>query len=137
MNLFQILIVFPLENPIITGINVIAGGPCSGKTSLIKALSEKGYKTTPETAEQMIKEGKNVLYNLHRIHFLFFFNFHYFLKNLGIRAGISVEKQRRDPVAWQMNLLKKDFNLMDQLANDGNIVVTDTSFIETVVFANR
>merc|ERR1712150_42856 len=55
----------------------------------------------------------------------------------GIKAGISVEKQRRDPVAWQMNLLKKDFNLMDQLANDGNIVVTDTSFIETVVFANR
>ena len=48
-----------------------------------------------------------------------------------------MEKQRRDPVAWQMNLLKKDFNLMDQLANDGNIVVTDTSFIETVVFANR
>ena len=100
-------------------------------------MSEKGYKTIPETAEQMIKEGKNVLYNLHRIHFVFFFNFHYFLKNLGIRAGISVEKQRRDPVAWQMNLLKKDFNLMDQLANDGNIVVTDTSFIETVVFANR
>jgi len=99
------------EKPIITGINVIAGGPCSGKTSLIKALSEKGYKTIPETAEQMIKEG--------------------------IRAGISVEKQRRDPVAWQMNLLKKDFNLMDQLANDGNTVVTDTSFIETVVFANR
>ena len=48
-----------------------------------------------------------------------------------------MEKQRRDPVAWQMNLLKKDFNLMDQLANDGNIVVTDTSFIETVVFADR
>ena len=64
-----------------------------------------------------------------------YFNFQYFL--IGIRAGISVEKQRRDPVAWQMNLLKKDFNLMDQLANDGNTVVTDTSFIETVVFANR
>ena len=81
MNLFQILIVFPLENPIITGINVIAGGPCSGKTSLIKALSEKGFKTIPETAEQMIKEGKNVLYNLHRIHSLFFSIATIFLKN--------------------------------------------------------
>ena len=61
----------------------------------------------------------------------------YFFFKIGIKNGISVEQQRRDPVAWQMNLLQKDFDLMDQLANDGNIVVTDTSFIETVVFADR
>ena len=39
----------------ITDIYVIAGGPCSGKTSILKALNEKGYETVPETAEQMIK----------------------------------------------------------------------------------
>ena len=38
-----------------TDIYVIAGGPCSGKTSILKALNEKGYETIPETAEQMIK----------------------------------------------------------------------------------
>ena len=39
----------------ITDIYVIAGGPCSGKTSILKALNEKGYETVPETAEEMIK----------------------------------------------------------------------------------
>jgi hypothetical protein len=30
-----------------TGIHVIAGGPCSGKTSLLKALTADGYRTYP------------------------------------------------------------------------------------------
>ena len=57
----------------------------------------------------------------------------------GVKAGIPVEQQRKDPVAWQMDLLKKDFLLFDQLADRGSrkIVLTDTSFIETVVFAAR
>ena len=38
-----------------------------------------------------------------------------------------------------MDLLKKDFLLFDQLAERGpeKVVLTDTSFIETVVFAAR
>ena len=50
-----------------------------------------------------------------------------------------MEQQRKDPVAWQMDLLKKDYLLFDQLADRSSrkIVLTDTSFIETVVFAAR
>jgi len=94
-----------------TKIHVIAGGPCSGKTSLLKALAKTGYSTVPETAEQLINEG--------------------------LKAGISVEEQRKDPVAWQMDLLKKDFALFDDLSNSKEVVLTDTSFIETVVFGSR
>ena len=66
----------------------------------------------------------------------------YFKRSLikaGVKAGIPVEQQRKDPVAWQMDLLKKDYLLFDQLADRGSrkIVLTDTSFIETVVFAAR
>ena len=94
-----------------TQIHVIAGGPCSGKTSLLKELAKRGINTIPETAEQMI--------------------------NAGIKAGISVEEQRKDPAAWQLELLKKDFLLFDKLAESLELVMTDTSFIETVVFGAR
>ena len=55
----------------ITDIYVIAGGPCSGKTSILKALNEKGYETVPETAEQMIKAktSKEMDGTLHLISF--------------------------------------------------------------------
>ena len=54
-----------------TDIYVIAGGPCSGKTSILKALNEKGYETVPETAEQMIKArtSKEMDGTLHLISF--------------------------------------------------------------------
>ena len=42
-----------------TGIYVIAGGPCSGKTSILKALSEKAYSklnTEKLKVEQGIKK---------------------------------------------------------------------------------
>ena len=94
-----------------TGIVVIAGGPCSGKTSLLKALDDRGFETIPETAETII--------------------------NAGIKEGISVEEQRKDPVAWQMDLLQKDYSLFDLLSERQEIVLTDTSFIETLVFAER
>ena len=101
------------KNTLITKSNifVIAGAPCSGKTSVLKLLKEKGYETIPETAEEMINEG--------------------------LKKGISVEEQRKDPVAWQMELLKKDFELFDELSERRNVVFTDTSFIETVVFGAR
>ena len=94
-----------------TGIYVIAGGPCSGKTSLVKALANEGLKTIPETAEQWINEGN--------------------------KAGIPVEEQRKDPIEWQMDLLQKDFALFDKLADTEGLVITDTSFIETSVFSSR
>eukprot|EP00092_Neocalanus_flemingeri_P049507 GFUD01056917.1.p1 GENE.GFUD01056917.1~~GFUD01056917.1.p1 ORF type:complete len:118 (+),score=25.47 GFUD01056917.1:1-354(+) len=36
-----------------------------------------------------------------------------------------------------MDLLKKDFSLFDQLAEKQECVLTDTSFVETVVFSAR
>ena len=58
------------------------------------------------------------------------------IKN-GLKDGKSVDELRKDPVAWQMNLLKKDFELFDNLIEGKDLVVSDTSFIETVVFAAR
>ena len=111
--------------PRATNVCVIAGGPCSGKTSLVQALGGGstsngssggtggggGYKVVPETAETMI--------------------------NAGIAAGVSVEEQRKDPVAWQLDLLERDFNLFESLFEQADLVLTDTSFVETVVFSAR
>ena len=99
------------QSDVASQVVVIAGGPCSGKTTLIKELKNRGRETVPETAEEVIKSG--------------------------LEAGLSVEEQRKDPVAWQMDLLKKDFMLFDGLMASGKLVFTDTSFIETVVFGAR
>ena len=57
-------------------VNVIAGGPCSGKTSLVNALAERGFRTVPETAEETIRAA--------------------------VGAGVPVEQQRlADPVGFQ------------------------------------
>lgn len=36
---------------------VIAGGVCSGKTSVINELQKRGYRVVPETARELIDEG--------------------------------------------------------------------------------
>lgn len=43
---------------IITNWNVITGGPCTGKTTVINILSERGYKTTIEHARHYIDTQK-------------------------------------------------------------------------------
>ena len=102
---------------------VIAGAPCSGKSTLVKALAERGFKIVPETAEEVIRSA--------------------------VAAGVSVEEQRlMDPVGFQMDLLNKDFDLFDKILSAGSeveplssggdrIVIADTSFIETLVFSAR
>lgn len=44
---------------IITNWNVITGGPCTGKTTVINLLSELGYKTTIEHARHYIDTQKD------------------------------------------------------------------------------
>ena len=57
-------------------VNVIAGGPCSGKTALVNALAKRGFRTVPETAEETIRAA--------------------------VEAGVPVERQRlTDPVGFQ------------------------------------
>ena len=43
---------------IITKWNVITGRPCTGKTTVINILSERGYKTTIEHARHYIDTQK-------------------------------------------------------------------------------
>jgi len=93
---------------------VIAGAPCSGKSTLVKALAGRGFKIIPETAEEVIRAA--------------------------VQAGVSVEEQRlMDPVGFQMDLLRKDFDIFDKMLTSGGdgIVIADTSFIETLVFSAR
>ena len=93
-----------------TRIHVIAGGPCSGKTTLLRALQRAGYRVQAETAERALEEG--------------------------IAAGHSARQLRADPVQWQQKILRLDYALFDGLPVD-ELVFTDTSFLETLVFATR
>ncbi|HET9056193.1 MAG TPA: ATP-binding protein [Chitinophagaceae bacterium] len=46
------------QKQIITNWNVITGGPCTGKTTVVKLLAAKGYKTTIEHARHYIDTQK-------------------------------------------------------------------------------
>ena len=35
---------------------VVTGAPCSGKTTLVQALQDRGYRTIPEVAREIIRE---------------------------------------------------------------------------------
>ena len=110
----QLTFELPLEQrcpaPTQTLIHVIAGGPCSGKTTLLNALAAEGHRVERETAELVIEAG--------------------------IAKGKTAEALRIDPVSWQSDLLKRDALLFHELPTD-TVVFTDTSFIETMVFAAR
>ena len=93
-----------------TRICVVAGGPCSGKTTLLKALERAGHRVEVETSERMLEAG--------------------------IAEGRTAEEMRSDPVAWQQENLRQDYALFEGLPVD-ELVFTDTSFIENLVFCDR
>ena len=93
-----------------TRIHVIAGGPCSGKTTLMRALEAQGCRVEGETSERLLQAG--------------------------VAQGHAAKILRADPVAWQRKLLAQDHALFDSLPAE-ELVFTDTSFIEDVVFAAR
>jgi predicted ATPase len=93
-----------------THIHVIAGGPCAGKTTLLRALEQAGHAVVPETSRIVLEAG--------------------------IAAGRTAEELRSDPAAWQMQILDKDHTLFESLQVD-QPVFTDTSFIEDLVFSQR
>jgi len=96
--------------PTQTQIHVIAGGPCSGKTTVLRALQAAGHRIEFETAERALEEG--------------------------IAQGHSAAKLRADPIHWQQEMLRKDYQLFDKLPVD-ELIFTDTSFLETLVFGAR
>ena len=99
-----------VDEPGQTQIHVIAGGPCSGKTTVLRALQQAGYRIEFETAEQALEEG--------------------------IAEGYSAAELRVDPIHWQKKMLRKDYELFDKLPVD-ELIFTDTSFLETLVFGAR
>lgn len=60
---------------------VIAGGVCSGKTTIVTELAKRGYATVPEAAREVIDEQ--------------------------LQAGKSLEEVRGDVLAFQRAVLKR------------------------------
>ena len=100
----------PPTETVQTQIHVIAGGPCSGKTTLLEALAQTGFRVEVETAERVLEAG--------------------------IAAGDTAADLRANPLQWQQDLLAQDYDLFENLPVD-EPVFTDTSFLETVVFGAR
>ena len=100
----------PMSDRIETQIHVIAGGPCSGKTTVLKALEQAGHYVVTETSQELLEAG--------------------------IADGHTAQQLRSDPVAWQQEIFRRDHALFDELALD-EPVFTDTSFIENLVFGSR
>ena len=50
-----------MQKEIKTNWNVITGGPCTGKTTVVDLLAKRGYKTTIEHARHYIDTQKEVL----------------------------------------------------------------------------
>jgi predicted ATPase len=93
-----------------TQLHIIAGGPCSGKTTLLNALRKEGHRVEVETAERLLEEG--------------------------IKAGHTSEALRSEPLKWQQEVLQQDYELFEGLPTN-ELIFTDTSFIEDLVFAER
>ncbi len=98
------------DQPLQTQIHVIAGGPCSGKTTVLQALAAAGHDVVPETARVLLEAG--------------------------LEAGHTAEELRADPVSWQQRIFHEDHAVFDSLPTD-TPVFTDTSFIEDLVFGDR
>ena len=108
------LVEFDLPNPLPaelqTQIHVIAGGPCSGKTTLIEALKAEGFSVFPESSRVLLEEGK--------------------------ARGQSAEEMRFDPIEWQRTVCEKDHALFSNI-DPQEPVFTDTSFLENLVFSDQ
>lgn len=103
-------IVRPPSERIQTRIHVLAGGPCSGKSTLLHALAARGHRVVPETSQGLIQAG--------------------------LARGQTAAELRADPEAWQRAILTADHALFDALPTD-QVVFTDTSFIENLIYAAR
>jgi len=107
---FDIAEPWPANARVETQICVVAGGPCSGKTTLLRALEQAGHRVEVETSERLLEAG--------------------------IAEGRTAESMRSDPVSWQEEILRQDYALFDGLPID-EVVFTDTSYIENLVFSDR
>ena len=80
-----------------TCIDVIAGGPCSGKTTVLRALEQAGHTVVPETSRELLEAG--------------------------IAAGKTAQELRADPAAWQQQVLAEDHALFAQLPSHSLLTI--------------
>ncbi len=71
---------------------VVTGAPCSGKTTLLDSLKERGYNVIPEVARTYI--------------------------DTKLAGGISVEELRSDELKFQEDILKQKYKLEEALSKD-------------------
>ena len=99
-----------LMEPLETEVYVIAGGPCSGKTTLLERLQAEQFSVLPEGSRLLIEQAQE--------------------------TGRTIEEVRADPVAWQRRVCQKDFTVLSRL-DPKKPIVSDTSFIENLVFCDQ
>ncbi len=99
---------FADADPVDTQLHVLAGGPCSGKTTLLLALAKAGYTTRQETAKIWLDEA----------------------------APHERESMRIDPISWQRRVFRADVEMTMQVPPD-DLVFCDTSCVENLIFGER
>ncbi len=96
-----------MRKEIKTSWNVITGGPCTGKTTMINQLSERGYKTTIEHARHYI-DTQTI-------------------------KGRTVDEIRDNKRAFQLGVLKMQIKQEAQL-NPNDIVFLDRALPDTLAY---
>ena len=87
--------------------HVITGGPSSGKTTIIKALEEKGYRVVHEAARQYIDEQ--------------------------LARGLTIKEMRRDELQFQREVLKRKMELEASLPTN-EIIFFDRGIPDSVAY---
>lgn len=86
---------------------VLTGGPSSGKTTLLKELHQRGYKTVPESARYVIEQQQ--------------------------KQGKSLEAIRQDETAFQLEVFKQKlraYKSLDQAA----LIFFDRGYHDTLAY---
>ncbi len=95
------------EKEIDTNWYVITGGPCTGKTTVVEILAEKGYKTTIEHARHYIDTQKI--------------------------AGKTIEEIRENKKKFQLGVLKMQIEEEEQL-NTQDLIFLDRALPDALAY---
>ena len=99
---------FAEADPVDTQLHVLAGGPCSGKTTLLHALAQAGYSIRQETAKVWLDEAD----------------------------PHERKSMRMDPISWQRHVFRADVEMTMEVPPD-DLVFCDTSCVENLIFGER
>jgi len=85
----------------------VTGAPCSGKTTLLNKLAEKGYHIVPEEAREYIDES--------------------------LKKGTSVKELRKDETAFQSEILRRKYEVEKTLAK-GEVLFFDRGIQDSYAY---